>query len=684
MTKIKKVFLTITSALCCVVCAALAILGIVPEKTVQASTSTETVPVYDIAQMSANGPSANLGDAAWFNGTTKANGADVIAFNNAGYTAESTTVDETTTYTMKSVAFTFQMKTSAAFSAKANSIRLFICNTEIDWGYDATNGYYMRIWDATESSTPMRQERVNPNDTDMYFDSFDPTTYSTYKIVKSVSENATAGYDYTIDVYVNGTYEYTAKFTGITPKVTNTTWAVDQLRMRVNDALSVTVRSAHTLADVADAKDVYDYKQKDEYLSGKAFESTYDETTNTATENADVFDYTDMTDVSADSFGLTFKVKFDTDVLNKEILRARIGSTYDVRLSVVTPGANGKAQINAFDWQSNSATNKILGAAAYQFDIDLTQEHTYTFMKEKMEGTTSGYVYSAYIDGVLIQSAIYNVAPAASWGGSNDYNATNRMRITIQNGNYTGTFRSANYYGVKIDGDLNVVNANDSFTLSYTGDNLFFGFTDGTNFYKNNEQITEYKELTTLSMNVYNDKGAYVRFLHEGTASLKWTAHINKADLTKLQEAYGEENVIIERRVTADWDTDTEIRKTVAVADMVDNGTEYSFSQILSKIKQKNFNKDFNYTTVITVKHNDETLFTYEVENDNVRSIQTVATRAYEDVKTAEEWDTLTDAQKEQYKHLITVETDAYKDCYSKFSAAQRAILEQYLANVEA
>lgn len=154
--------------------------------------------------------------------------------------------------------------------------------------------------------------------------------------------------------------------------------------------------------------------------------------------------------------------------------------------------------------------------------------------------------------------------------------------------------------------------------------------------------------------------------------------------MTKLQEAYGEENVIIERRVTADWDTDTEIRKTVAVADMVDNGTEYSFSQILSKIKQKNFDKDFNYTTVITVKHNDETLFTYEVEDDNVRSIQTVATRAYEDVKTAEEWNALTDAQKEQYKHLITVETDAYKDCYSKFSAAQRAILEQYLANVEA
>ena len=685
MTKIKKVFLTITSALCCVVCVALALLGILPEqKALADGVAYETATVYDVSQLSSSGPANIVGDTKtnWFAGKQSAITYEPFNYNNKGYAVDATTVDSTTTYTLKSIGIVFKMKVDNAWTAtRSSAIRLFICNTEVRWNYNATNGFKLEVFDWNEASVANRADGKH------YLTDFDETEYHTYKIVKSLVVGDSSSYK--LDVYIDGVQEYTASFSSITP-AQNSSWAVDQLRLYNNggttgNTSSITVMSSHTVASQDSAKDVYDYYASNDYLSGKAFASAYDEEAGKATLNADMFDRTGMTDVSADSFGLTFKAKFDTDVVaGREVLRARIGSTYDVRLSVVTAGVEGKAQINAFDWRSNSASNKVLGAAAYQFDIDFTQEHTYTFLKEKISDTTSGYVYSAYVDGVLIQRAVYNVAPVAGWGGSNDYTTSNRIRIAIQNGNYTGTFRSANYYGVKVDGNLNVVDAGEAFTLSYTGENLFFGFTDGTNFYKNNDQITEYKELTTLSMNVYNDKGAYVRFLHEGTASLKWTAHINKADLTKLQEVYGAENVIIERRVTADWDTDTEIRKIVAVADMVDNGTEYSFSQILSKIKQKNFDKDFNYTTVVSVKNNGETLFTYEVENDNVRSIQTVATRAYNDVKTAEEWNALTDAQKEQYKHLITVETDAYKDCYSKFSAAQRAILEQYLANVEA
>ena len=147
MTKIKKLFLTLASALCCVLCLTLAILGITSKKNVHAESVTyETATVYDVSQLSSSGPTAKTGDVSWFDGKEKAKGVDVFAFNNAGYAASSETVDSTTTYTAKSVGVTFQMKTDVAFPTnKARSIRLFICNTEITWSYDTTKGYYLQI-----------------------------------------------------------------------------------------------------------------------------------------------------------------------------------------------------------------------------------------------------------------------------------------------------------------------------------------------------------------------------------------------------------------------------------------------------------------------------------------------------------------------------------------------------------
>jgi hypothetical protein len=110
----------------------------------------------------------------------------------------------------------------------------------------------------------------------------------------------------------------------------------------------------------------------------------------------------------------------------------------------------------------------------------------------------------------------------------------------------------------------------------------------------------------------------------------------------------------------------------VAIEAMAQDATEYSFAQILSEIKQSHYGWKFVYSVCVEVKDNDgNVLFTAEVENEG-RSIAVVAEAAYNDVKTAEEYNALSDAQKALYKYEI----DGGK--YSQYSNAQRAILKGY------
>lgn len=675
MTKIKKTFLTLASALLCALCLTLAILGVTPKKNVFADAAQyETATVYDVSQLSASGPSAVTGDAAWFNGKTLNSTTRAFDLPSKGYAATKTD----TTYTSNSIGVTLNAYTTAANKWSADNksaIRLFIGYTEVRWYYRALDGgFKFEVFDHAESGTPNHAVRVN-NGATYYTTDFDSTVERTYKVVKSMVQGDSTSYH--VDIYIGGTLEYTADVSGVSYDNTNAT--LDRFDIRSLSTTDIVIASA--FADTTKAKDVYDYRASDEYLMGKAFTSKWDDATNKATANADVFDRTNMTDVSADSFGVTFKVKFNSAVVaGREVLRARIGSTYDVRLSIVTAGAEGKAQINAFDWRNNSNTNKILGAAAYQFSMDLTKEHTYSFIKEKIEGTTSGYVYSAYVDGTLIQRAVYNVAPAASWSGSNDYNATNRMRISIQNGNYTGTFSSAKYYGVKVDGDMQKVNVGETYTLvAPETDKLFFGFKDSANrTYKAGETVNVYTELTSVLVDVHNEKGAYVRFLHQGSASLKWVTYIDKADLAALQAVYGTENVSIYRKVKTANDTSKEINKQVAIADMVEGETQYSFAQILSNVKQSHYEWNFVYSVCVEVKDgNGNVLYEVEVENEE-RSISYVAKAAYDDVKTAQEYNDLSEEQKALYQYVIDESDPENVGKYSKYSKEQRNILKTY------
>ena len=676
MTKFKKLFLTVALAFCSVACSTLGILGIASKKTVKAEESSayETATVYDVSQLSANGPAGIVGDTKtdWFAGKTSEKTYEPFNYNNKGYAVN------TTTNTLKSVGITFSLKLDNAWTADCtNAIRLFIANTEVRWHYRTASGFKFEIFDWNDPlGVANRAGRVNPNDTDAWIDNFDATQYHTYTIVKSLKTNDASSYK--LDLYIDGVQEYTAIFSGITVKQ-NSNWAVDQLRLYNKNAntSSITVKSAHTLMNAQNAKDVYDYKAKDEYLLGKAFKTTYDETANKATANMDVFDYEKMTDVSGDSFSVAFKAKFDTDVVaGREVLRARIGSTFDVRLSVVTAGTNGKAQMNAFDWQSQTATNKILGAAAYQFDIDLTQEHTYSFVKEKIEETTSGYVYSAYVDGVLIQRAVYNVAPAASWNGTNDYNALGRMRISIQNGNYEGTFSSAKYYGVKVDGKMNKVNLGESYTLNAPAGKLCFGFENSNNNYlAAGTAVSEPTTVSSICAQAENLDGAAVRMLYANESSLKWTTIIDKADYDALVAKYGAENVKVSYRIWTEEDTTVEINKQVDMSNVNVTETTYEFYPLLSKIKTSHFDWEFKYAAYITVTIGGQEVECEIYNEECTRSIAVVAERAYNYYKTQEQFDALSEAEKAIFKYEIEIDGNVVHSAYSK---NQRDILAGY------
>ena len=672
MTKFKKVFLTVALAFCCVACSTLGVLGLMSKNTVRAEESGyETATVYDVSQLSASGPAGKIADTKtdWFAGRTSNPAYVPFEYNNKGYTLD------TTTNTLKSVGITFSLKLDNAWTADCtNAIRLFVANTEMRWHYKVASGFKFEIFDWNDPlGVANRAKRVNPNDTDAWIDNFDATQYHTYTIVKSLKTDDASSYK--LDLYIDGVQEYTASFSNITP-AQYSNWAVDQLRLYNNGAntSSITVKSAHTLMDAQNAKDVYDYKAKDEYLLGKAFTTTYNETTNSATANADGFDSTNTADVSADTFGVTFKVKFDTAVVEKrEVIRARLGSTFDVRLSVVTAGTSGRAQINAFDWQSDSASNKILGATDYQFDIDFTQEHTYTFIKEKIEGATNGYAYSAYVDGVLIQRAVYNVAPAASWGGRNDY--TNHMRIIIQNGNYTGTFSSAKYYGVKVDNKVNKVNVGESYTLTAPAGKLCFGFESGNDYAAVGAKINRASTWTSVCAQAENLDGAAVRMLYANESSLKWTTVINKADYDALVEKYGEENVKVSYRIWTEEDTSKEIRKEVDASQFKVTETTYEFYPLLSKIKTSHFDWKFKYAAYITVTIDGQEVECEIYNEECTRSIAGVAETAYNYYRTQEQFDALSEEEKAIFKYEIEVNGVLVHSAYSK---TQRDILAGY------
>ena len=658
MAKIKKRFLTMASAFCCIVCATLAILGLISKNTVRAENATtyETATVYDVSQLSKTGPTATMGDVSWIDGKDYVYDAS-FTYENLGYTLTSEGAP-------KSFGIQFAMQAKNDWTGDDSSFaRLFINNTEIRWEFN-DNGFRVEVVDWCESSP---SNKVIAADKNKYLSAtdFDKKALHTYKIVKSMKENSTT--DYKVDVYIDGSLEYSAEVEGVT-LLAGTSWlnkTIDKVLLRNKSAQSntLTIKSAFTPANVDSAKDIYDYKQDEAYLMGKPFESK------TGT-NVDMIDKSGIADVSADSFGLTFKVKFDSTVsVNQDVIRARIGGTYDARLRVVTAGENGRAQINAFDWQ-NGTQPQILGATAYQFDIDFTQEHTYSFIKERIAQATQGYVYSAYVDGVLIQRAVYNVAPYQG----DSFNSAARMRVIIQNGNHTGTFSSAKYYGVKVDGELNKVNVGESYTLvAPTTEKLFFGFKDAqNNAYKAGDAINSVKTLTSVVVGATNDESATVRMLHAGQVSLKWNTYINKAEYDALVALYGEENVSIWRKVEAE-NSSAKIEKEVSLADVVVGETEYSYSQLLSNIKEGNYTRKFAYSSYIkVVDGNGATLYEATIENDNEVSIAEVAEREY---------NLVSDEQTEVFKYQITdvEETDANYGKYSKYTTSQRTLLAQYI-----
>ncbi len=662
MAKIKKNFLTLASAVCCVACLTLAILGLLPKKTVLADTQTEyeTATVYDVSQLSANGPSVTTFDASWLDGKTVNQGADAFAFKDLGYAATPQTVDTVTTYEMKSVGVMFQMKLSKAWTANVTSaIRLFICNTEIRWNYTTENGLQLVIFDHNEKSTPDHAWLPGTTDTRNYIEDFDPTVFTTYKIVKTLVKEDTSSYK--VDVYINGEHEYeTTMFSAITPAEVNPTWSIDQVRIRNNQSNALTVKSAFESAEV---KDIYDYQQKNEYLVGKSL---------TASNNY-AFDLRDQTNGSygeQENFGVSFQLKLNNVKARGEVFRFRTAN-FDVRLRVAT--ATDNAWFNVYDYTNN--TYKTISAKVI-FSIDEDAAHTYTFTRQKLDaGEKAVYLYMLSVDGIAKEYIISNYAIAQNSTQNGNYGY---FDVTI-NKDYCddATFSSAKYYGVEVDGTMNKVNVGESYTLvKPVGDAFCFGFQDAQgNHYAVGDTLNAVASVSSVCVKAENAQGAYVRLLHANESSLKWETTIDKADYDALVEAYGAENVKVSYRIWTAEDTSKEINKVIDINDAAITETAYQFYPLLSKIKNTHFDWEFSYAAYITVTVDGEDIV-FTIENENTtRSIAQVAKAAFDDVKTEEQLANLSEEVQALYRYAISVGEDVV---YSKFSEAQRAILQQY------
>ena len=224
---------------------------------------------------------------------------------------------------------------------------------------------------------------------------------------------------------------------------------------------------------------------------------------------------------------------------------------------------------------------------------------------------------------------------------------------------------------------MNKVNVGESYTLvKPVGDAFCFGFQDAQgNHYAVGDTLNAVASVSSVCVKAENAQGAYVRLLHANESSLKWETTIDKADYDALVEAYGAENVKVSYRIWTAEDTSKEINKVIDINDAAITETAYQFYPLLSKIKNTHFDWEFSYAAYITVTVDGEDIV-FTIENENTtRSIAQVAKAAFDDVKTEEQLATRPEEGQALYRYAISVGEDVV---YSKFSEAQRAILQKY------
>lgn len=281
-------------------------------------------------------------------------------------------------------------------------------------------------------------------------------------------------------------------------------------------------------------------------------------------------------------------------------------------------------------------------------------EHEYTIVRQENKGTAGGWVITIKEDGDVKQCVWIKEQPDTE----KDF-----IHCFVQNNSCESTLRSAKYYGVKktVDGvsKIEKVEKGTEYTLAYTGDKIMFGWKNGSTLLEDGAKITDEAEVTALVLGAHNEKGASLRWLHEGTASLKWETVFDKSDLDAVKAYFGEENVSLGYEISAKEDSSKTIKKLVTETVVNDDGE--SFSVLLSNIKADHY--AWSYSTRFFVKIG-ETEYSV-ANNENEASLKTVASLALNDTSAT---------QTEEYKYL------AEEGVYSKYTEAQRTILSAYAA----
>ena len=224
----------------------------------------------------------------------------------------------------------------------------------------------------------------------------------------------------------------------------------------------------------------------------------------------------------------------------------------------------------------------------------------------------------------------------------------------------------------------NVIGAGNSYTVLedlYAGNHVLIGFKANGKLYAVGDtiELTDDIVLEEVTVDYTMFYGASIRL--DDTASIRFTAIINTADLTALETLVGADNVSYGMTLIPNG-----IDKTYTI-DSKNEGfdtavyeTEYTlFSAVMTKIPETNYETDLTARAYITVTYADGESATIECQiaerkegdtkDSNVRSLAEVAEEAYNDRKTSEEG---------IYKYLTN------DGNYSRYTSTQLTEIEKY------
>lgn len=259
---------------------------------------------------------------------------------------------------------------------------------------------------------------------------------------------------------------------------------------------------------------------------------------------------------------------------------------------------------------------------------------------------------------------------------------TNGGEVTI-----TATASSGETATFKVVVDVNTVSYNgsviasgDSYVIAddlYTGDEVLLGYSvNGAGLYAVGDTVTLTGDvtLTAVTVDFAMLYGGSIRL--DATASLRFTAIINSADLAAVETLLGTENVNYGMTLTAagkTWD----LNSTGATFDTAVYENDYTlYSAVMTGIPESDYTTEFTAIGYISVKYTDGDTVKVscaladakdgDTKATNVRSLADVAKSAYEDRNATQTAD--------KYKY-VTTDGD-----YSAYTQTQLETIAKYFS----